>query len=64
MTDLMTLPGMTEDTARRLRAFGVPNRAALHENIVYQPKALAYAADVSMTRVLAWLGELEKVAVA
>ena len=58
--DLMTLPTMTEDAARRLRTFGIPTRTALHEQIAYQPGVVAYAGDVSMKRVETWLRDLER----
>lgn len=58
--DLMTLPSMTEDAAQRLRTFGVPTRAALHEQIAYQPGVIAYAGDVSLLRVELWLRDLEQ----
>lgn len=56
----ITLPSMTEDAAARLRKFGVTTRASLHENIAYQPRVIAYIADVSITRVELWLRELEQ----
>jgi hypothetical protein len=58
--DLITLPGMTPDAASRLISLAIRNRTDLHEQICYQPKVVAYIAEVSLQRVTQWLAELER----
>lgn len=60
MSDLTTLPGMTAQAAERLAVYRIRTRADLHEQICYQPKIVAYIADVSLERVTLWLAELER----
>ena len=60
MDDLTTLPGMTPQDAQRLMSHGIRSRTDLHEQICYQPKVVAYIAEVSRQRVTQWLAELER----